>query len=37
MEDSSIREYWEGVEIHRVLLETGEFAEGTFTITVRAK
>ena len=37
MEDSSIREYWEGVEIHRVLLETGEFAEDTFTITVRAK
>ena len=27
----------EGVEIHRVLLETGEFAEDTFTITVRAK
>jgi len=37
MEDSSIREYWEGVEIHRVLFETGEFAEDTFTITVRAK
>jgi len=37
MEDDSIRKRWGGLQIYRVLLESGSFTEGEFTLTVRRK
>ena len=37
MEDDSIRKRWNGLQIYRVLLESGDFTEDSFTLTVRRK
>ena len=37
MEDDSIRKRWGGLQIYRVLLESAEFTEGEFALTVRRK
>jgi len=37
MEDDSIRKRWGGLQIYRVLLESADFTEGEFTLTVRKK